>query len=103
MNKINDIKILENNINSLQTAIDNLDLDVSLILHETTEDYSKRYLQDNNLIDINDINENTTAIIILQKEHQIMSINKNIPQKILKNLDMILYQIRRLIIYKYDI
>ena len=60
-------------------------------------------LADNNLIDINDINENTTAIIILQKEHQIMSINKNIPQKILKNLDMILYQIRRLIIYKYDI
>ena len=49
MSKINDIKILENNINSLQTAIDNLDLDVSLILHETTEDYSKRYLQDNNL------------------------------------------------------
>ena len=39
-------------------------------------------LADNNLIDINDINENTTAIIILQKEHQIMSINKNIPQKI---------------------
>ena len=39
-------------------------------------------LTDNNLIDINDINENTTAIIILQKEHQIMSINKNIPQKI---------------------
>lgn len=36
-------------------------------------------LADNNLIDIN---ENTTAIIILQKEHQIMSINKNIPQKI---------------------
>lgn len=30
-------------------------------------------LADNNLIDINDINENTTAIIILQKEHQIMS------------------------------
>ena len=60
-------------------------------------------LADNNLIDINDINENTTAIIILQKEHQIMAINKNIPQKILKNLDMILYQIRRLIIYKYDI
>ena len=63
-------------------------------------------LADNNLIDINDINENTTAIIILQKEHQIMSINKNIPQKyliLLKNLDMILYQIRRLIIYKYDI
>ena len=39
-------------------------------------------LADNNLIDINDINENTTAIIILQKEHQIMAINKNIPQKI---------------------
>ena len=39
-------------------------------------------LADNNLIDINNINENTTAIIILQKEHQIMSINKNIPQKI---------------------
>ena len=39
-------------------------------------------LADNNLIDINDINENITAIIILQKEHQIMSINKNIPQKI---------------------
>ena len=39
-------------------------------------------LADNNLIDINDINENTTTIIILQKEHQIMSINKNIPQKI---------------------
>ena len=39
-------------------------------------------LADNNLIDINDINENTTAIIILQKEHQIMSINKNISQKI---------------------
>lgn len=39
-------------------------------------------LTDNNLIDINDINENTMAIIILQKEHQIMSINKNIPQKI---------------------
>lgn len=57
-------------------------------------------LADNNLIDINDINENTTAIIILQKEHQIMSINKNIPQKI---FDMILYQIRSLIIYMYDI
>ena len=55
-------------------------------------------LADNNLIDINDINENTTAIIILQKEHQIMSINKNIPQKI---FDMILYQIRSLIIYMY--
>ena len=39
-------------------------------------------LADNNLIDINDINENTTAIIILQKEHQIMYINKNISQKI---------------------
>ena len=39
-------------------------------------------LADNNLIDINNINENTTAIIILQKEHQIMAINKNIPQKI---------------------
>lgn len=51
MSKINDIKILESNINSLQTAIDNLDLDVSLILHETTEDYSKKYLQDNNLND----------------------------------------------------
>ena len=51
MSKINDIKILESNINSLQTAIDNLDLDVSLILHETTEDYSKKYLQDNNLDD----------------------------------------------------
>ena len=57
-------------------------------------------LADNNLIDINDINENTTAIIILQKEHQIMSINKNIPQKI---FDMILYQIRSLIIYMYNI
>ena len=57
-------------------------------------------LADNNLIDINNINENTTAIIILQKEHQIMSINKNIPQKI---FDMILYQIRSLIIYMYDI
>ena len=45
------IKILESNINSLQAAINNLDLDVSLILHETTEDYSKRYLQDNNLDD----------------------------------------------------
>ena len=51
MNKINNIKILESNINSLQTAIDNLDLDVSLILHETTKDYSKKYLQDNNLND----------------------------------------------------
>ena len=51
MSKINDIKILESNINSLQTAIDNLDLDFSLILHETTEDYSKKYLQDNNLND----------------------------------------------------
>lgn len=57
-------------------------------------------LADNNLIDINDINENTTAIIILQKEHQIMSINKNIPQKI---FDMILYQIRSLIIYIYSV
>lgn len=57
-------------------------------------------LTDNNLIDINDINENTTAIIILQKEHQIMAINKNIPQKI---FDMILYQIRSLIIYIYSV
>ena len=51
MNKINDIKILENNINSLQSAIDKLDLDYSLILHETTEEYSKKYLKDNNLND----------------------------------------------------
>ena len=51
MNKINDIKILESNINSLQAASDKLDLDVSLILHETTKDYSKKYLQDNNLND----------------------------------------------------
>ena len=51
MSKINDIKILESNINSLQTAIDNLDLDFSLILHETTEEYSKKYLKDNNLND----------------------------------------------------
>ena len=51
MDKINDIKILENNINSLQSAIDNLDLDFSCILHETTEEYSKKYLKDNNLND----------------------------------------------------
>ena len=51
MNKINDIKILESNINSLQTAIDKLDLDYSLILHETTKEYSKKYLKDNNLND----------------------------------------------------
>ena len=51
MNKINDIKILESNINSLQAAIDKLDLDYSWILHETTEEYSKKYLKDNNLND----------------------------------------------------
>ena len=51
MTKINDIKILESNINSLQSAIDKLDLDYSCILHETTEEYSKKYLKDNNLND----------------------------------------------------
>ena len=51
MNKINDIKILENNINSLQVASDKLNLDYSWILYETTEEYSKKYLKDNNLND----------------------------------------------------
>ena len=51
MTKINDIKILESNINSLQVASDKLDLDYSCILHETTEEYSKKYLKDNNLND----------------------------------------------------
>ena len=51
MNKINDIKILESNINNLQVAIDKLNLDYSWILHETTEEYSKKYLKDNNLND----------------------------------------------------